>query len=231
MSQGFEPLLSALNALAGGLFLLSAFGMVATRQVLGCLRFFIAQSLLLAASAFLLGAAPLSAHLIAVGLLTIITKSWLLPWLLRRMVRQEVYTRREITQAVNIPSSLLIALGLVLGAYFLSAPWLPAGAAAGAGFVRINLPIGLAGLLLGAYTLAVRREALPQLLGLLAMENGAFFAGIAVAPGLSLIAELAVAFDVLVLAFVLGVLTRMIHERTGSTEVGRLAALKEEPFR
>ena len=110
MSQGFEPLLSALNALAGGLFLLSAFGMVATRQVLGCLRFFIAQSLLLAASAFLLGAAPLSAHLIAVGLLTMITKSWLLPWLLRRTVHQEVYTRREITQAVNIPSSLLIVV-------------------------------------------------------------------------------------------------------------------------
>ena len=118
-----------------------------------------------------------------------------------------------------------------LEAYFLGAPWLPAGAAVGADFVRLTLPIGLAGLLLGAYTLAVRREALPQLLGLLAMENGAFFAGIAVAPGLSLIAELAVAFDVLVLAFVLGVLTRMIHERTGSTEVGRLAALKEEPFR
>ena len=82
------------------------------------------------------------------------------------------------------------------------------------------VPIGLAGLLLGVYALTVRREAVPQILGLLAMENGAFFAGVAIAPELPLIAELAVAFDVLVLAFVVGILTRTVHERIGTTAVG-----------
>ena len=44
----------ALNTLSAGLILISAFGMVATRQVQGVLRFFVAQSVLLAASSFLL---------------------------------------------------------------------------------------------------------------------------------------------------------------------------------
>ena len=46
-----------LNALAAGLFLLTSFGIVAMRQARGCLHLFIAQSLLLAASAALLGCA------------------------------------------------------------------------------------------------------------------------------------------------------------------------------
>ena len=92
----------------------------------------------------------------------------------------------------------------------------------------INLPIGISGLLLGAYTLTVRREALPQLIGILAMENGAFFAGISLARDLSVITELAAAFDILVMVFVVAVLTRKIHEQTGTTFVGILKSLKEE---
>jgi hydrogenase-4 membrane subunit HyfE len=41
-------------------------------------------------------------------------------------------------------------------------------------------------------------------------------------------AELAAAFDVLVIALVIGILTRTIHKRVGTTLVGRLASLKEE---
>ncbi len=223
--QNLTPLITNLNALAGGLFLVASFGIVATRQVGDCLRYFIFQSICLAASAVLMGIQPYSPHLLAVGAINLITKVGLLPWLLRKLVREEVYTRREITQAVSIPSSLIIALMLTLAAYWLSRPWLNAAAAGGA--LLINLPIGLAGLLIGAYTLTTRREAVPQLLGILAMENSAFFAGVAVAPNLPLIAELALAFDILILTFVMGVLTRTVHEKIGTTAVGRLTQIKE----
>lgn len=216
-----------LNALAGGLFIIAAFGILATRQIRACLKLFILQSLLLAASALLLGLSPFSIHLMAVAAINLVTKVVFLPWLLRRLLNEEVYTRREISQAITIPSALLIALMLTIGAYYFSLPWVETVSAAPA--IRINVPIGLAGLLIGALTLTTRREAVSQLLGLLAMENGAFFAGIAIAQGLPLIAELALAFDVLVLIFVAGVLTRAVHERTGSTAVGRLSSLREEP--
>ncbi len=217
-------LLASLNALAGGLFLLTAFGMVATRQTLGCLRWFQANGLLLAASAFILATYFGSWHLFALGVIDLAFKPALVPWVLVRTVRGEVYGRREIHQRVNIPTSLLIALALTILAFFLASPLL----AAGDGPVGLNLPIGVAGLLVGGLTAAVRREAVPLLLGLLAMENAAFFAGIALAPSLPLIAELAIAFDVLVLALVVGLLTRTLAERIGTTEVGALASLKEE---
>lgn len=219
------PMLTECNDLAAGLFLLSAFGMVAVRQTLGCLRLFIIQSVFFGISAFLVGAKPFAWDLIAVGVLNFITKLFLIPWMLRRTVRQEVYARREIVQALNIPMSLLIALALTVAAYFVAAPMLSAVGASG--YAKVNLPIGLAAVLLGIYTLAVRRESVPQLIGLLAMENGAFFAGIAIVPGISLIAELAIAFDALMLAFVMGVLTRAIQEHIGTTEAGALAALRE----
>jgi hydrogenase-4 component E len=216
--------LDALNALAGGLFLLTAFAMVATRQTRGCLQLFIIQSLLLAASAFILGAEHHSWHLAAVGVVNLVSKPIVIPWILRRTLSAEVYARREIDQVLNIPTSLLIALALAVFAYFLSLPVL---AAVAPQFRSANVPIGLAGLLLGAYTLAVRREAVPMLVGILAMENGAFFAGIALSRDLPLIVELAIASDGLILVFVTGVLVRAIQRRIGSTRVGELASLRE----
>jgi hydrogenase-4 component E len=220
-----NAVLDSLNALAAALFLLTAFAMVATRQTRGCLQFFIGQSLLLAASAFLLGAEHHSWHLVSVGIVNLISKPIIIPWILRHTLTEEVYARREIDQVLNIPTSLLVALGLAIFAYFVTLPILDA---VRPEFRGANVPIGFAGLLLGAYTLAVRREAVPMLIGVLAMENGAFFAGIALSRDLPLIVELAIASDGLVLVFVMGVLVRAIQQRIGSTRVGALTSLREE---
>ncbi len=217
-------LVNELNLLAAGLFLLATFALVATRQVLDCVALFSGQSVLLAASAALRGHEAASNHLYAVAVITVVAKAVLIPWLLRRTASEAVVARREISQVLNIPTSLLLALGLAILAYFLAAPL---GAVSPGGQVGVNLPIGLATLLIGAFTVTVRREALPQVLGLLSMENGAFFAGVAVAPDLPLFAELGAAFDVLVIALVMGLLTRQLHERAGSTAVADLTDLRE----
>ena len=219
LSSGF----ASLNGLAAGVFLLSAFGLLATRQMQGCLRFFRLQSLALVASIFLIAIGMRVPDLIVVALLDLAIEPLLIPWLLRRYVREEVFRRREIEQVFNIPSSLLIALALTLAAYFLAALLPPASGAMG----NINLPVGLAGLLLGAYTLAARREAVPQLIGIFGIENGSLFAGIAIAPRLPLVAEMAFPFDMLIIALVSGILTRITHERVGTTEVGALRSLRE----
>lgn len=221
-----NQLLQNLNALAGGFFLLTAFGMVAMRQARGCLNLFIVQSVFLAFSALLLGLRYHSEHLYGVAIVAIISKPIIVPWLLRRTSPAEIYTRREIDQALNIPTALLIALALAVLAYFLAIPLLHAVAPE---FRGPNVPIGIAGLLLGAYTLTVRREAVPLLMGLLAMENGAFFAGIAIARNLPLLVELAIATDGLIIVFIVGVLTRAVQMQVGTTAVGELASLKETP--
>jgi hydrogenase-4 component E len=216
--------LDSLNSLVGGLFLLTAFGIVATRQANGILTLFIAQSLLLAASALALGLRYDSWHLYGVALVNVIAKPVLIPWIIRRTVHEEIHTRREIDQVLNIPTSLLIALALVILAYFLT---IPLQRAVAMEFRGPNVPIGFAGLFLGAYTLAVRREAVPLLIGLLAMENGAFFAGISLARTLPLLVELAIATDGLIIVFITAVLIRAVHQHIGTTEVGALTRLKE----
>jgi hydrogenase-4 component E len=224
MISSSYPVIAALDALTGALFLLTALGVVATRQVMASLQLFIVQSLLLTLSAVLLGIALESIHLFAVAAITIATKTLLIPWLLRHTVSAKVYRTREIERVLNIPSSLLLSAVLIVLAYVITNPLI---GAVEVPFAAINLPLGVAAIFLGAFTIVVRREAVPQLLGLLAVENGVFFAGVAIVPSLPVIAELAAAVDVPVITLVMGLLTRQIHRRIGTTSVGELAALRE----
>lgn len=226
MASAQTQLIQGLNALAAGLVLLAAFAMVTTRQVQGVLRFLVVQSLFVAASAFLIGFNRGSIDLWALGCIMIASKVITIPWVLRRLLPADLYERREIDQFINIPASLLIALLLAITAEFLVGPLV---AASKDPVVQANLPIGMAGLLIGAYSLIARREAIPQLIGILAMENGAFFAGIAIAPDLPLIAELAIAIDVILIVVVVGVLTRNITRTVGTTEASTMSELREEP--
>ena len=224
MSEATNQLLDNLNALAVGLFLLTAFGIVAMRQARGVLNLFIVQSLLLAASAALLGLRHHTEHLYGVALVNLISKPIIVPWLLRKTSPSEIYTRREVDQVLNIPTALLIALGLAILSYFLGRPILNAVAPE---FRGPNVPIGIAGLLIGAFTLTVRREALPLLIGLLVMENGAFLTGISISRNLPLLVELAIATDGLIIVFISGVLIRAVQKHVGTTAVGELDSLRE----
>lgn len=215
----------SLDAFCGGFFLLSALGIVGTRQMLACLRLFIAQALLLALSALLIGIQLGSVDLMAVAAISFITKVVAIPWVLRYALVEEIYDRREIDQVLSIPLSLLISAALILFSYFVATPMVSAVAQP---FTNINLPIGIAGLVLGAFTIMVRREAIAQLMGLLCMENSVFFASISIVPHLPVIAEISAAIDVPVMALIIGLLVRRIRKRVGSTAVGELTALRED---
>jgi hydrogenase-4 component E len=219
------PVGESLNTLSAGLILICAFAIVGTRQVQGVRRFFIAQSTLLAASCFLLAWDQHIRDLWWLGAITLGAKVIVIPRILKRALAPELYIRRELSQTINIPSSLLLALLLAIGSELLVGPL---ASATGNQVIEVNLPIGLASLLIAAYSLAARREAIPQLLGILAMENGAFLAGIAIAPTLPLIAELAIAIDVVLIAVIVGLLTRTIENTMGTTEAAALSELKEE---
>ncbi|MGH9486933.1 MAG: hypothetical protein ACRD04_05005 [Terriglobales bacterium] len=218
------PLAASLNACWAGCILIVAFAMVATRQVQGVVRYYVIQSALLALAAFTLGWGLRLWDLWALGGITIAEKVIIIPLVLRAQLPAESNQRREVAQAVNVPASLLISLVLAITAAVVLAPL----AAATGPLVRVNLPIGLGCVLIGAYTVVARREAIPQLIGILAMENGAFCAGIAIAPRLPMIAELALALDVILIAAVAGLLTRDVRSTLGTTAAGGLHELHEE---
>ncbi|MGH8274879.1 MAG: hypothetical protein ACRES9_11630 [Gammaproteobacteria bacterium] len=215
----------ALDGFIAALFVIFGLGVIVTRQMRGTLQLFILHSLALTASAVVLGVALGSPHLFWVAGITFATKVVAVPLVLRLSSGSEVYERREVDQVFTIPVSVLIAAGLALIAWVVANPLVHA--IAGRPFAVINLPTGLMAIFFGAFTVAMRREAVAQLMGLLIMESGAFFASMAIVNDLYIIAEVAAAVDVPIAALVIGLLIRNIHKVTGSTRVGSMAALRE----
>lgn len=221
-AEGLRPLLLPADEVSAALFLLTTFLMMTSRQVQGFLQYFVAQSVWLALSALALAGVYRSAELLVVAAITLVAKTVVIPGLLHRALAREMRSRREVELVISAPVSLLLAILLSLLSYFLAAPLLRGAPLA----VTVNLPIGLDVLLLGVYTLAIRREAVPQMLALMAVDNGAFFAGIAVTTS-SAIVELAAGLEGVMVVLVVAILTRAIAQHVGTTAVSELATLKE----
>lgn len=215
----------AVDGFIAALFVVFGLGVIATRQMLGTLYLFMLHALALTASAVLIGIALDSPHLYWVALITFSTKVIAVPLVLRWSAGPEVYERREVDQVLTIPRSVLLALVLALIAWIVAHPLVLA--ISNRPFAVINLPTGLMAVFFGALTVAVRREAVAQLMGILIMESGAFFASISIVHELAIIAEIAAAVDVPVAALVIGLLIRSIRKTSGMTRVGLLAELKE----
>ncbi|CAM5214269.1 MULTISPECIES: hypothetical protein [Alcaligenaceae] len=215
----------ALNGFIAALFVLFSLGVIVQRQMLSTLYLFMLHAVALTASAIVLGFALGSVHLFWVAAITFTTKVIAVPLVLRYSAGSEIYERREVDQVLTIPTSVLIAAVLALIAWIVAQPLVQA--ITDRPFAAMNLPTGLIAVFFGAFTVAVRREAVAQLMGILVMESGAFFASIAIVNELSIIAEVAAAVDVPIAALVIGLLIRSIHHVTGMTRVGLLAELKE----
>ncbi|MGH8318856.1 MAG: hypothetical protein ACREUL_12885 [Steroidobacteraceae bacterium] len=219
------PTAVAVDGFIAALFVVFGLAIIVTRQMLGTLRFFMLHALALTASALVIGIALHSPRLYWVALITFTTKVVAVPLVLRWSAGEEIYERREVDQVLTIPRSVLMAGVLALIAWITADPLVHA--VADRPFAVINLPTGLMAVFFGAMTVAVRREAVAQLMGILIMESGAFFASISIVNELSIIAEIAAAVDVPIAALVIGLLIRSIHSVTGMTRVGLLAELKE----
>lgn len=216
--------ISALDAFLTIALALTALGIVISRQMQALLRLFVWQSILLAGSAVVLAIGLHSQHLYFVAAIALISKAIAIPLVLRGAASGRMYARREIDQVLPIPTALLIAAALaIIGWAFVR----PLAAELGSASLTLHLSVGVVVMLLGAFTVVVRREAVAQLLGLLVLENGAFLVGIALVPDLNAIVEVAAAVDVPLVALVIGLLIRTIEKEVGTTSVGQFDNLKE----
>ncbi|MCR2829019.1 MULTISPECIES: hypothetical protein [Acidithiobacillus] len=225
MDATVSPIALSLDGSIAALFVVLGLGVMVSRQMLGTLRFFMWQSVALTASALVLADALQAINLLWVALITFSTKVIAVPLVLRWAAGEEIYGRREVDQALSISASVLVAATLALVGWFAVAPVLPI--LHGTPFAQLNLPTGLIMVLWGAFTVALRRESVAQLMGLLIMENGAFFGSIAIVHNLTVIAEIAAAVDVPIVALVIGLLIRSIRRVTGTTRVGGMDTLHE----
>jgi hypothetical protein len=113
-------------------------------------------------------------------------------------------------------SSIVLGALLVLFAFVVSNHL---GNALGLGgtVVVLALTVMLSMKLIGFLMLTVRHEAISQVLGLLILENGIFLGSQILVPGMPMLIELVLLFDLLVIVVSFGVLVRYLVAHVGST--------------
>ena len=210
------------NLLAAFL-LLVAFAMLSQRRVLSLVRLFAWQGAALAASTLVVAYTTAQPHLYISAAITIGLKVIFIPWALHRLI-DRLDVRWDVETLINIPTTMLAGIALVIFAFALATP---ISQMAGT-LTRSTLGIALASVLLSFLMMIVRRKAIPQVIGFLALENGLFFAATSATYGMPLVVELGVALDVLVGTFIFGIFFFHIREQFDSLEIRHMEKLKEE---
>ena len=179
------------------------------------------QGGLLAAGAATVALATGSGQSYVAAALTLAVKAIAVPvmlvWVLRRAP-----VRFEQEPVISRKLALPLAVGLILFAYYVTGSLF-----APEGYLTANtLPAAVAVLLLGFFTMLLRRKALSQIVALIAMENGLYLAAVVATRGLPLAVEMGVALDVLIAVAVMGVMSNHLGRTFESLDVDRLRALR-----
>jgi len=209
--------------IAAGAFLFTAVLILWRRELASIIDVFALQGVALAAMVGVIAAAEGSIELAAVAVGVLALRAGVLPWLLRRALSHAGATRRETQPLVNVVTSLLAAAALTLLAYAVSLPLVALDPSPAAHAI----PVGIAVMLIGFFVLVTRRLALSQLVGFLLMDNGITAVGFLTTAGVSLIVELGVTLDVLLVVLVLQVLKTRMREAFGATDLDELRELHD----
>jgi len=216
-------LAAQINSLLAALILLTAFGLLVQRRMYALLHLFAWQGLFLSISTAIVGFVAKSHHLYISSLLILTIKVVLLPYILHKLI-QKLKIHKEVESIVNVPTTMLIGIALVIFSYHLTAPIRELSTLV----TRSTLAVALATVLLGFLMMITRKHAVTQIIGFLAMENGLLFAATSATYGMPLVVELGVALDLLIAAFIFGIFFFHISTTFDSLDVDQMARLKEE---
>lgn len=215
-------LLQQLVLFLSALVLLSSFMLLYQTRLVTAIHVFAWQGAMVAAITFLVAATTDSTHLYISALLTLLLKSLLIPWMLHRLVGQLDLV--NYTEELTHPAlTIMAAVALVLFSYWLVLPLVSQEML----FTRNIVAVSLAVLLIGLLMMVMRRKAVLEVLGFMAIENGLFLAAVSATEGMPLVVELGVAFDVLVAMILFGVFFFQIRESIDSLDVDRLSLLND----
>lgn len=222
--------LAHLNSLQASIFsslaivsLLLTFVMLGSHWLRNYVYAFAVQSWLIAALSAAVGYFAGYPELYVIALLTALFRGLVLPLLLMRIV-DRLNVKREIHAVLQPSSSLVIGAFLVMFAFVIANHMnrLPAPAA---NVVILALTIMLSMKFIGFLMLSVRDEAVSQILGLLVLENGIFLGSQILVPGMPLLIEIVILFDLLIVVACFGMLVRFLVVHAGTTSSRQLNRL------
>jgi hydrogenase-4 component E len=221
--QHLDPLASSWFSLLAIACLLLSFVMLGSRWLKNYLYAFAAESWLIAALSAAVGYYGNYPELYLIAILTLLFRGMLLPYLIWRIIRRH-HVGREIHVVVQPSTSLVVGALFVMFALSVSFRV--------ASEFHLQLTVAVLALtvmlslkLIGFLMLAARYEAVSQVLGLLVLENGIFLGSQILVPGMPLLIELVILFDLLVIVACFGVLVGYLMTHVGTTSTRDLKRL------
>jgi hydrogenase-4 component E len=210
-----DPLASSIFSFMAIASLLLAFVMLGSRWLNNYLYAFAAESWVIAGLSAAVGFYSGFPELYLIAILTALFRGLFLPYLIWRIIRRLSVTR-EIHEILQ-PSSALVA-GALSVVFSLTVAYHIGQSLGLAGTVAVlALTVMLSMKLIGFLMLAVRHEAVSQILGLLVLENGIFLGAQILVPGMPVLIEIMILFDLLIVVACFGVLVRYLVAHVGST--------------
>lgn len=209
-----------LNALLIIVLVINLFAL-GTSRILAVIRIVALQGALLGLLPFLVHAhASVPAILIALAAITL--KSFAIPAIMMRALR-DAQIKREIEPLIGfLPSILLGAAATALALVFTSQlPLIDQHAGS------LLVPAAMATILTGFILLITRFKALTQVVGYLVLENGIFIFGMLLIEAMPFVVEVGVLLDLFVGIFVICIITNHINSAFSSMDTRRLVTLKE----
>ncbi len=136
---------------------------------------------------------------------------------------KKVAIRREVEPIIGYHASLLVGLGLIVGATFASHKFdLPASSAS-----ALLLPTAISVLVAGMFLLISRRNAIAMVLGYMMMENGIYLVGTTFSARALHIVEFGILLDVLAGVMIMAVILQNIKQTFDDVDTALLRTLKE----
>ena len=210
-----------INLFAAFLLML-AFAMLAQRRVLNLVHIYALQGFTVVAATSVVAYVTHQDHLYFSAVMTLVLKVFFIPWVLHRLIKR-LNVRWDVETLINIPSTMLVGIVLVVFAFNLALPVSKLSSSVSPG----TLGIALACVLLSFMMMITRSKAIPQVIGFLSMENALVFAATSATYGMPMVVELGIALDVLVGVFILGLFMFQIREQFESLDISHLENLKE----
>jgi hydrogenase-4 component E len=159
-------------------------------------------------------------HLYITAGIAILLKAIVIPVALHRIIRR-LGIHREVETAVGIGLTMLAGIALVALSMAVMLQFTPGADP----LAREDLAFALAVLLLGLLLMVTRRNAVSQVIGFMALENGLVLAATG-AKGMPLVVEISVTFSIIIAFIVIGIFLFRIRERFDTVDVGALDAFR-----
>lgn len=218
-----NPLQASIFSSLAVVSLLLTFVMLGSHWLQNYVYAFAVQSWLIAALSASVGYFAGYPELYFIAVLTALFRGLVLPYLLMRIIGR-LNVKREL-HAVLQPSSSLVLGALLVMFAFVIANHMNRQSFLAAHVVVMALTIMLSMKFLGFLMLSVRDEAVSQILGLLVLENGIFLGSQILVPGMPLLIEIVILFDLLIVVACFGMLVRFLVVHAGTTSSRQLNRL------